>query len=100
MIGRSTYKHPLRWSAIDQKVYGTNTKPKSASDIIFSLIPYLENHLKNGGNLGIFKTPYKSSRRCSKSKNLEEQISIKSLAKELDSEYLFTMTNKLEEMGY
>ena len=24
MIGRSIYKHPLRWSAIDQKIYGIN----------------------------------------------------------------------------
>ena len=39
MIGRSIYKHPLRWSEIDQKIYGIYTKPKSASDIIFSLIP-------------------------------------------------------------
>ena len=39
MNGRSVYKHPLRWSEIDQKVYEINTKSKSASDIIFSLIP-------------------------------------------------------------
>ena len=45
MIGRSVYKHPLRWSDIDQKIYGINTKPKSASSIIFSLIPYIEEHL-------------------------------------------------------
>ena len=34
MIGRSVYKHPLRWSEIDQKIYGINKKPKSASNII------------------------------------------------------------------
>ena len=49
MIGRSIYKHPLRWSEIDQKIYGINKKPKSASNIIFSLIPYIEAHLTNGG---------------------------------------------------
>jgi tRNA-dihydrouridine synthase A len=49
MIGRSIYKHPLRWSEIDQKIYGINKKPKSASKIIFSLIPYIETHLSNGG---------------------------------------------------
>ena len=45
MIGRSIYKHPLRWAEIDQKIYGINKKPKSASNIIFSLIPYIEAHL-------------------------------------------------------
>ena len=49
MIGRSIYNHPLRWSEIDQKIYGINKKPKSASNIIFSLIPYIENHLSTGG---------------------------------------------------
>ena len=34
MIGRSIYKYPLRWSEIDQKIYGINTKPKSASDTV------------------------------------------------------------------
>jgi len=32
MIGRSVYKHPLRWSEIDQKIYGINTKPKKELD--------------------------------------------------------------------
>ena len=49
MIGRSVYNHPLRWSEIDQKIYGLHTKSKSASNIIFSLIPYIEKHLSNGG---------------------------------------------------
>ena len=49
MIGRSAYKYPLRWSEIDQKIYGEKTTKRSASDIIFSLMPYIENHLKNGG---------------------------------------------------
>ena len=101
MIGRSAYKHPLRWSAIDQKVYGTNTKPKSASDIIFSLIPYLEDHLKNGGkSWDICKHLINLVEGVPKAKIWRNQISNKSLAKELDSEYLFTMTNKLGEMGY
>ena len=49
MIGRSAYKHPLRWSEIDQKVYGIDIQSKSASEIIFSIIPYIEKHLTNGG---------------------------------------------------
>ena len=37
MIGRSAYKHPLRWSGIDQKVYGINTnKTKIIANMMFS----------------------------------------------------------------
>ena len=49
MIGRSIYKHPLRWSEIDQKVYGINTKPKSASDIIFLLNSLHRKTFKTNG---------------------------------------------------
>ena len=101
MIGRSVYKHPLRWSEIDQKIYGSNTKTKSASEIIFSLIPYLEEHLINGG---------KSWDVCKHLINLVEgipnarvwrnQISNKSIKKELDIEYLLKTTKQLKEMGY
>ena len=49
MIGRSAYKYPLRWSGIDEKIYGENPKSKKASEIIFSLVPYIEKHLKNEG---------------------------------------------------
>ena len=49
MIGRSAYKYPLKWSEIDQKIYGENPKSKKASEIIFSLVPYMEKHLKNEG---------------------------------------------------
>ena len=49
MIGRSAYKHPLIWREIDQKIYKNNKEIKSASEIIFSLIPYIENHLKIEG---------------------------------------------------
>ena len=58
MIGRSVYKYPLRWSEIDQKIYGENIKSKKASEIIFSLVPYIEEHLKTGGKTwDICKTP-------------------------------------------
>ena len=101
MIGRAVYKHPLRWSEIDQKVYGINTKPKTASNIIFSLMPYIEKHLANGG---------KSWDICKHLINLVEgiplariwrnEVSTKSIKKELDIDYLLKLTCKLEEMGY
>ena len=101
MIGRSAYKHPLRWSEIDQKVYGINTKPKSASDIIFSLIPYIEKHLINGGkSWDICKHLINLVEGIPKAKVWRNAISTKSINKELDIEFLLTLTSRLEEMGY
>ena len=39
MIGRSIYKHPLRWSEIDKKVYGIKEKMIFEADFGFLLIP-------------------------------------------------------------
>ncbi len=101
MIGRSVYKHPLRWSEIDQRVYGINKKTKSASDIIFSLIPYLEEHLTNGGkSWDICKHLVNLVEGIPKAKIWRNQISIKSIKKQLDTEYLLKLTSELKEMGY
>ncbi len=101
MIGRSVYKHPLRWSEIDKKVYGINTKPKSASDIIFSLIPYIDKHLTEGGNSwDICKHLINLVQGIPKAKIWRNQISTKSISKELDIEYLLKLTSMLKEMGY
>ena len=101
MIGRSVYKHPLRWSEIDQKVYGINTKAKSASDIIFSLIPYIEKHLNNGGkSWDICKHLINLVEGVPQAKVWRNQISTKSITKELDIDFLLKLTSRLEEMGY
>ena len=101
MIGRSVYKHPLRWSEIDQKVYGMNTKPKSASNIIFSLIPYIEKHINNGGkSWDICKHIINLVEGIPKAKIWRNQISVKAIQKELDIAYLLKLTSRLEEMGY
>ena len=101
MIGRSIYKHPLRWSEVDQKVYGINAKPKSASNIIISLIPYIEEHLINGGkSWDICKPLINLVEGIPNAKVWRNQISIKSIKKELDTNYLLKLTYKLEEMGY
>jgi len=101
MIGRSVYKHPLRWSEIDQKIYGINTKSKSASNIIFSLIPYIENHLSNGGkSWDICKHLINLVEGIPKAKVWRNQISTKSIQKELSIEYLLKLTSMLAEMGY
>ena len=91
----------MRWSEIDQKVYGINTKSKHASDIIFSLIPYIEEHLSNGGkSWDICKHLINLVEGIPKAKIWRNQISIKSIKKELDIDYLLQLTSKLEEMGY
>ena len=101
MVGRSIYKHPLRWSEIDQKIYKINTNPKSASEIILSLIPYIEKHLINGGkSWDICKHLINLVEGIPKAKIWRNQISNKSIKKELDVEFLFKITKKLEEMGF
>ncbi len=101
MIGRSVYKHPLRWSEIDQKIYGMNKKSKSASDIIFSLIPYIENHLINGGkSWDICKHLINLVEGIPKAKIWRNQISNKSIKKELDIADLLKLTSRLKEKGY
>ena len=101
MIGRSVYKHPLRWSEIDKRVYGINTKRKSASGIIFSLIPYIEDHLTNGGkSWDICKHLINLVENIPRAKKWRNEISIKSIKKELDIDYLLKLTSKLQEMGY
>ena len=101
MIGRAVYKHPLRWSEIDQKVYGINKKPKSASNIIYSLIPYIDKHLANGGkSWDICKHLINLVEGIPKARTWRNQVSIKSIKKELNIEYLLKLTSMLEEMGY
>ena len=101
MIGRSVYKHPLRWSEIDQKIYGISKKTNSASKIIFSLIPYIEDHISKGGkSWDICKHLINLVEGIPKAKIWRNQISIKSIKKELDIPYLINLTSKLGEMGY
>ena len=101
MIGRSIYKHPLRWSKIDQKIYGINKEPKSASNIIFSLIPYIESHLSNGGkSWDICKHLINLVEGIPQAKIWRNQISTKSIKKELDIKYLLDLTYNLKEKGY
>ncbi len=101
MIGRSAYKHPLIWSEIDQKIYKENNKIKSASEIIFSLIPYIENHLKNKGNSwDICKHLINLVENIPNAKIWRNKISAKSIKKELDVDYLIKTTSELRKMGY
>ena len=82
-------------------IYGIDTKPKSASDVIFSLIPYIEEHLRNGGkSWDICKHLINLVEGIPKAKIWRNQISNKAIKKELDIAYLLKLTSRLEEMGY
>ena len=50
MIGRSAYKHPLKWTEIDAQFYSGSKTIKKASSIILSLLPYVEKHVSTGGS--------------------------------------------------
>ncbi len=101
MIGRAAYKHPLLWSEIDEKIYGDNVKSKSASEIIFSIIPYIEKHLKAGGeSWDICKHLINLVEGIPKAKIWRNQISSKSIKKELSINYLIKVTTELQKMGY
>ena len=101
MIGRSAYKYPLRWSEIDQKIYGKNTTSKRASEIIFSLLPYIENHLKNGGKTwDICKHLINLVEGIPKAKIWRNIISTRSIKQELSIKYLIKLTKELQKAGY
>ena len=101
MIGRSVYKHPLTWSDIDQKIYGKNIKQKKASEIIFSLIPYIDNHLQKGGKTwDICKHLIKLVENIPNAKKWRNQMSEKSIKRKLSIDELFNMTSELQKMGY
>ena len=99
MIGRAAYKHPLRWSDIDKRIYGIDKKSKSASKIIFSLMPYIEEHISNGGKTwDICKHLINLVEGLPKAKIWRNQITYKSIKKELNINCLMELTAKLEQM--
>ncbi|MDC3171331.1 tRNA dihydrouridine(20/20a) synthase DusA [Prochlorococcus sp. AH-716-E13] len=100
MVGRSAYKHPLIWSEIDHKIYGKDIAYKSCSEVIFSLIPYLEKHLINGGETwDICKHLINLVENVPKAKIWRNQISTRSIKKELSIDYLIKMTSELQKIG-
>ena len=101
MVGRSAYKYPLRWSEIDQKIYGENNTSKKASQIIFSLVPYIENHLKNGGRTwDICKHLINLVEGIPNAKIWRNKISTRSIKQELSIDYLSKHTSELQKMGF
>ena len=101
MVGRSAYKYPLRWSEIDKKIYGVNSNSISASQIIFSLIPYIENHLVNGGKTwDICKHLINLVEGIPNAKIWRNEISTRSIKQELNIDFLSKRTLDLQQMGF
>ena len=101
MIGRSAYKYPLRWNEIDNKIYGEQSLPLKASDIIFSLIPYIDNHLqKKKKSWDICKHLINIVESIPNAKKWRNNISHLSIKGNLSIEMLIDYTNELRSMGY
>ena len=101
MIGRSAYKYPLRWNEIDNKIYGENSLPLKASDIIFSLIPYIENHLNaKKKSWDICKHLINIVENIPNAKKWRNKVSLLSIQGSLNIEMLINFTNELKLMGY
>ena len=101
MIGRSAYKYPLRWSEIDNKIYGDKFLPLKASDIIFSLIPYIDNHMqKKNRSWDICKHLINIVESIPNAKKWRNKISFLSINGNLSIKMLLTLTNELKSMGY
>ena len=74
---------------------------KPASKIIFSLIPYIDQHIKSGGSSwDICKHLINLVESIPKAKLWRNQISNKSIKNELSIDFLIELTSKLEKMGY
>jgi len=101
MVGRSAYKHPLKWSDIDKKIYGLKKPSKKASEILLSLIPYYENHLnKDGKSWEVCKHLINLVENFPKAKIWRNKITNLSIKENLDSDYLVKLILELQSMQY
>ena len=82
-------------------MYGIKENIIFDADLTCVLIPYIEEHLSNGGkSWDICKHLINLVEGIPKAKIWRNQISTKSIKKELDTEYLSKLTSRLKEMGY
>ena len=101
MIGRSAYKHPLRWLKIDDTFYKKKTISKKTSTIIFNLIPYIEKCLiKNGSTWPICKHLINLIEGIPKAKSWRHQITTKSISKDLTVQDIIELAHEIKNIGY
>ena len=84
--------------------FRTGSKPCSLNgtvEIIFSLVPYIENHLKNGGkSWDICKHLINLVEGIPNAKLWRNKISTRSIKQELTIDYLIKVTSELQKVGY
>lgn len=51
MLGRAAYHNPYLLAVVDRRFYGEATPPPTRQDILAQLLPYVSEHLNNGGQL-------------------------------------------------
>lgn len=51
MVGREAYHNPYFLSQIDQLVYGDNRAVLNRHQVVEAMLPYIEQHIRNGGRL-------------------------------------------------
>ncbi|HHT00169.1 MAG TPA: tRNA dihydrouridine(20/20a) synthase DusA [Thiomicrospira sp.] len=51
MLGRTAYEQPYILSEVDALYYGSQSQNFTREQVLQSMYPYIENHLKNGGKL-------------------------------------------------
>ncbi|MFV0449489.1 MAG: tRNA dihydrouridine(20/20a) synthase DusA [Vibrio sp.] len=52
MIGREAYQSPYILAQVDQQIFGLDTAVKKRSEVIFEMLPYIEQQLSQGAYLG------------------------------------------------
>ncbi|WP_094507051.1 tRNA dihydrouridine(20/20a) synthase DusA [Brucella thiophenivorans] len=51
MLGRAAYHNPAILVDVDQRIYGSEEKPKDISEVIESMCEYVDRHIADGGRL-------------------------------------------------
>jgi tRNA-dihydrouridine synthase A len=57
MVGRQAYQTPMLLAEVDQQLYGCTQKPLTPFDVVEHMMPYIEQHLKQGGRLNHITKP-------------------------------------------
>ncbi len=51
MLGRAAYQNPYILADVDQRIFGDNNVAPGRGEALSSLIPYADEHIRNGGRL-------------------------------------------------
>ena len=99
MIGRSAYKHPLKWADIDKEFYNENKTIRSSSKIILSMLPYIEEHLSSGGaSWDICKHLINVVEHIPNAKKWRTKVTLESIKKTLTTDKLKNYALELLEL--